>query len=100
MVSGHAQATVGGKVVADATEWEEVEGSVYFPPASVRAEYLRKTDLHSTCPWKGEASYFTLDVNGEELQNAAWYYPAPKEKAEHIKDHVAFYKTKVDVTTS
>jgi len=100
MPSGHAKATVNGQVIADATSWEEVEGNVYFPPASLKKDLFSTTDLHTSCPWKGLASYYTIDVDGTKLENAAWYYPEPKTKAQHIKDYVAFYKTKVDITTS
>lgn len=97
-VTGHATATVNGTTIADASEWEEVEGNVYFPPSSVKIdEYFTKTDLHTHCPWKGDASYYTIKVGDTELKDAAWYYPEPFEKAKHIKDYVAFYKTKVDI---
>ncbi|SPQ19929.1 e8306269-8795-4afa-b86d-95f84eae4c5e [Thermothielavioides terrestris] len=98
MVSGKATAEVNGTVIAEATEWEEVEGNVYFPPASVKQEYLHKSDLKTTCGWKGVASYYTIKVNGTERPNAAWYYPEPKEAAANIKDHVAFYTSKVNVS--
>lgn len=62
--TGHATAEVDGTVIAEATEWEVVEGNVYFPPSSVKDEYFSKTDLHTTCPWKGEASYYTIKVGG------------------------------------
>ncbi len=64
MPTGKAIATLNGKVIAEATEWQEVEGNVYFPPSSVVADALKPSDLHSTCPWKGKASYYTL-VDGE-----------------------------------
>lgn len=67
MVSGHATATVDGTVVAETDQWEEVEGNVYFPPAAVKAELLTETDLHTTCSWKGEASYYTIAVNGKNV---------------------------------
>ncbi|EJT77723.1 hypothetical protein GGTG_02828 [Gaeumannomyces tritici R3-111a-1] len=99
MVSGKATASVDGKTVAETTEWEEVEGNVYFPPGALdRDLFSGPTSLHTTCGWKGEASYYTITVGDKTLENAAWYYPTPKPKAEHIKDYVAFYKTKVDVT--
>ncbi|EOO03963.1 putative duf427 domain protein [Phaeoacremonium minimum UCRPA7] len=100
MVSGHAKATVDGTVIAETDQWEEVEGNVYFPPSAVKSEYLTETDLHTTCSWKGDASYYTIGVNGKELKNAAWFYPTPKDKAQNIKDYVAFYKTKVDITVN
>ncbi|KAJ9138946.1 hypothetical protein NKR23_g8248 [Pleurostoma richardsiae] len=100
MPSGHAKASVGGTVVAETDSWEEVEGNVYFPPAAVKTEHFKGTGLHTTCPWKGEASYYTVSAGGQELANAAWYYPEPKAAAENIRGYVAFYKNKVDVTTS
>lgn len=90
MPSGHAKATVGDTVLAETDTWEEVEGNVYFPPASVKTDYLSKTDHSTHCPWKGDASYYSINADGKKLENAAWYYPQTKEKAEHIRDHVAF----------
>jgi len=88
----HATAKVNGTVVADADTYEVVEGNIYFPPSSVKKEYFNSTNTHTKCPWKGEASYYTINVDGTELKDAAWYYPQPLEKAKHIKDHVAFCK--------
>ncbi|CAJ2501936.1 Uu.00g047890.m01.CDS01 [Anthostomella pinea] len=99
MPSGHVKATANGTVVAESDTYELVEGNVYFPPASVKTEYLTKTDLSTHCPWKGDASYYSIKVGDKELTNAAWYYPTAFEKAQHFEDYVAFYKTKVDVTT-
>lgn len=65
--SGHATARVNGTVVAEATSWRETEGSVYFPPETVRKEFFRGTDLQTGCPWKGQASYYSIDVDGEPL---------------------------------
>ncbi|KAK8105981.1 uncharacterized protein PG998_003549 [Apiospora kogelbergensis] len=96
---GHAVATVNGNVIAETDVYETVEGNVYFPPGSVKSEYFTKTDHSTHCPWKGDASYYNITVGGDELKNAAWYYPETKEKAAHFKDYVAFYKTKVDVST-
>ncbi|KAI1779750.1 DUF427-domain-containing protein [Hypoxylon cercidicola] len=100
MPSGHVQATVDGTVVAESETYELVEGNVYFPPSSIKSEYFSKTDLHTYCPWKGDASYYTVKVGDKELTNAAWYYPETFEKAKHIKDYVAFYKNKVDIVTA
>ena len=72
MTTGKAEAAINGTVVASATEWEVVEGNIYFPPDSVKTEYLTKTDHHTTCPWKGEASYYTINVNGAVSYNAQW----------------------------
>ncbi|KAF9881837.1 duf427 domain protein [Colletotrichum karsti] len=96
--SGKAKAVVNGTTVAEATEWEEVEGNVYFPPSAVKTEVLEKTSHTTFCPWKGTAEYYSLKVGGDKLENAAWYYPTPKDAAGEIKDHVAFYKSKVTVT--
>lgn len=93
MPSGHAKATVGDTVLAETDTWEEVDGNVYFPPASVKTDYLSKTDHSTHCPWKGDASYYSIHADGKKLENAAWYYPQTKEKAEHIRDHVAFCKS-------
>lgn len=93
MPSGHAKATVGDTVLAETDTWEEVEGNVYFPPSSVKTDYLSKTDHSTHCPWKGDASYYSIHADGRTLENAAWYYPQTKDKAEHIRDHVAFCKS-------
>jgi uncharacterized protein (DUF427 family) len=69
-----------------------VEGNHYFPPESVSRGYLRESDTHTTCSWKGEASYYDVVVDGEINKDAAWYYPGPKEAAKQIKDYVAFWK--------
>ncbi|KAI0175932.1 DUF427-domain-containing protein [Hypoxylon sp. FL1284] len=99
MPSGHVKATVDGTLVAESDKYELVEGNVYFPPSSIKSEYFDKTDLTTFCGWKGDASYYTIKVGDKELTNAAWYYPKPYEKAQHIKDYVAFYKTKVDIVS-
>jgi len=95
----HATAKVNGTVIAETDSYEVVEGNVYFPPSSIKSEYFSKTDLSTHCSWKGDASYYTVAVDGKELENSAWYYPAPYDKAKNIKDFVAFYKNKVDITS-
>jgi len=87
------KATWNGTVVAEAPSEaiEMVEGNVYFPPESVKRDYLRENSQHTTCPWKGEASYYDVVIDGEVNEGAAWYYPAPKDAAKEIKDHVAFW---------
>lgn len=80
-----------GAVLAESDNCEVVEGNQYFPLASIHQEYFQTSDTHSTCPWKGEASYYTVTVDGKENKDAAWYYPSPKEAAQQIKDHVAFW---------
>lgn len=87
-----ATASWNGTVIADSDDTVVVEGNHYFPRASVREDVLCPTDTHSTCPWKGEASYYSLEVDGAVNTDAAWYYPSPKPAAEEITDRVAFWK--------
>ncbi len=87
-----AKAIWNGVVLAESDNTEVVEGNQYFPADSVKREYFKETDTHTTCPWKGLASYYTIEVNGKENKDAAWFYPAPKDAAKQIKDHVAFWK--------
>jgi uncharacterized protein (DUF427 family) len=86
------KATFENKIIAESDETIVVEDNHYFPPDSVTREYLRKSDHHSTCPWKGEAHYYDVVVDGKEAKNAAWYYPQPKEAAKEITGYVAFWK--------
>ena len=87
-----AKATWNGAVIAESDTYDLVENNVYFPVESVNRDFLKPSDHTTHCPWKGDASYYTLVVNGEENENAAWYYATPKEKAANIKNHVAFWK--------
>ena len=80
-----------GATVAESDSTVVVEGNHYFPPESVDPRYFVDSATHSTCPWKGEASYRTLRVDGDTNADAAWFYPAPKDAAAEIKDHVAFW---------
>ena len=68
------------------------EGNVYFPPETVRGEFLRPSETHTTCWWKGEASYHSLEVDGERNPDAAWFYPDASEKAKPIEGYVAFWR--------
>ncbi len=79
-------------VLAESGDTEVVEGNHYFPPESIDKDFFEASDHTSVCPWKGTASYFSLVVNGERNENAAWTYPNPKDAASEIKDHVAFWK--------
>ncbi|CAB4401115.1 DUF427-domain-containing protein [Rhizophagus irregularis] len=81
-----------GEVIAESDDFQEVEGSIYFPPNSVKSEFLQTTSHNSTCPWKGVASYYNIVVNGKTNENAAWYYPKALEKAKNIENYVAFWK--------
>jgi uncharacterized protein (DUF427 family) len=87
-----AKAIWKGAVLAESDRTQIVEGNQYFPPDSVHREYLKPSDTHTECPWKGTASYHDIEVNGERNTDAAWYYPAPRPAAAQIKDHVAFWK--------
>src|SRR5439155_12259667 len=79
-------------VVAESGQHVVVEGKHYFPPASIKTEYSRKSEAHTTCPWKGEASYYDIVVNGKVNKGAASYYPDPSDAANEIKGHVAFWR--------
>jgi uncharacterized protein (DUF427 family) len=81
-----------GAVLAESDQCEVVEGNQYFPPQAIKREYFKPSSAHTTCPWKGEASYYTIEVNGQVNKDAAWYYPSPKDAAKRIKDYVAFWK--------
>ena len=86
-----------GVILAESDQTVRVEGNHYFPPQSINREYFKPNDHHTICPWKGTASYYTIEVNGESDDNAAWYYPTPKDAARQIKNHVAFYGHKVTI---
>lgn len=79
-------------VIAESNDTVVVENNHYFPPGSVHKEYLQVSDKHTICPWKGEASYYNVEVKGKRNEGAAWYYMHPKEAAKEIKNHVAFWK--------
>src|ERR1700749_2527888 len=87
-----AKATWNGKVIAESDTTEMVEGNIYFPESSLKREYFRPSSTISTCPWKGQARYYSLLVDGQENQDAAWYYPDPKPAARNVKNHVAFWR--------
>lgn len=79
-------------VLAESDDTVIVEGNHYFPPDAIRLEHFRPSDTHSTCPWKGEASYYDVVVGDEVNKDAAWYYPETKDAAREIKGRVAFWK--------
>ena len=81
-----------GKIIADSKDFEIVEGNHYFPPESVKKEFLRESNTQSTCPWKGRANYYDIVINGDINKDAAWYYPNPNPAANKIKNYVAFWK--------
>jgi len=86
-----ATATFNGQVVAESDATIVVEGNHYFPPDSINRDYFLEHDRTSVCGWKGTANYYTVSVDGESAEAAAWYYASPKEKAAEIVNYVAFY---------
>lgn len=86
------RATWKGAVLAESERTIVVEGNHYFPPASLRREYLRPSRTHTFCIWKGKASYYTVVVDGDENRDAAWYYPEPLSAADHLRGRVAFWR--------
>ncbi|EIN12625.1 DUF427-domain-containing protein [Punctularia strigosozonata HHB-11173 SS5] len=86
-----------GTLLAESDATVVVEGNHYFPRDAIKTEYFNPSNTHTTCPWKGYASYYNASVNGKEVKDIAWYYPETKEKANNIKDYVAFYKVSVDI---
>jgi uncharacterized protein (DUF427 family) len=87
-----AKAMWNGAVIAESKNTVLVEGNHYFPLTSVKSEYLEASSHSSVCVWKGEASYYSLVVDGQRNQDAAWFYAEPKSEAVQIKDHVAFWR--------
>ncbi len=87
-----ARASLNSVVIAESDKCEIVEGNLYFPPDSLHREHLRASDTRTFCSWKGEASYYDVVVAETVLEDAAWYYPAPKAAAASIKNHVAFWR--------
>ena len=79
------------QIIAESDNCILLEGNYYFPIAAVKSQYLKPSPHHSTCPWKGEASYYHVVINNQVNENAAWYYPQPKEAAKQIKGYVAFW---------
>jgi len=87
-----AKAIWENAVLAESNQTIEIEGNQYFPPEAVKSEYLKQSAHHTTCPWKGLASYYDIEVNGKRNANAAWYYPEPKAAARQIRGYIAFWK--------
>ena len=81
-----------GEVIAESDSTVVVEGNHYFPPESVRKDFLQSSTTTTVCPWKGTASYYNVVVGEQVNPDAAWYYPSPKTEAENIKDHIAFWR--------
>ncbi len=79
-------------VIAESDATLVVEGNHYFPPDALKKEFVKESATHTTCSWKGVASYYDITVNGETNKDAVWYYPAPKDAAKNIAGYVAFWK--------
>ena len=79
-------------VIAESTDTKVVENNHYFPADSIKKEFFEPSDTQTNCPWKGVASYYSLNVNGTQNKDAAWYYPATKHAAKDIEGYVAFWK--------
>lgn len=86
------QAKWNGVVLAESDDLVQVEGNYYFPEDSLNKEYFQESNTHTVCPWKGTASYYSVQVNGQVNKDAAWYYPDPKPAAEQITGRVAFWR--------
>ncbi|WP_295385884.1 DUF427 domain-containing protein [uncultured Thiodictyon sp.] len=86
------KATWKDAVLAESGDTVAIEGNQYFPAESIDRQYFRESSKHTACPWKGEASYYDIVVDGETNKDAAWYYPEPKDAAKEIKGRVAFWK--------
>lgn len=87
-----AKAIWEGAVLAQSDQTVEVEGNQYFPPDTINQEHFAPSETHTTCPWKGKASYYDVLVDGKKNEDAAWYYPEPKPAASQIKGYVAFWR--------
>ncbi len=86
------KAVWNGAVLAESDRCEVVEGNYYFPAESINRKYFRESNTHTTCSWKGVASYYDIVVEGRVNKDAAWYYPATQHAAKHIAGYVAFWK--------
>jgi len=86
------KATWNGTTIAESDDTVVVEGNHYFPADAVDPQFLRPSTSHTTCPWKGIASYYDVVVDGQTNKDAAWYYPEPKEAAKQIRGRVAFWR--------
>ena len=86
-----ARATWNGEVLAESDDVEIVEGNVYFPRDAIKREYFQESSTQTVCPWKGTASYYDVVVGDRVNENAAWYYPEPKDAATSIAGYVAFW---------
>ncbi|MFT4834688.1 MAG: hypothetical protein ACI83W_001575 [Marinoscillum sp.] len=86
------KAVWNGEVIAESDDTVVVEGNHYFPPSQIKKEFYKTSDTNTVCPWKGTASYYSLEVDGKTNKDAAWYYPETSNLASNIKGYVAFWK--------
>jgi len=86
------KAIYNNQIIAESEETISVEGNQYFPPQSVKMEFINKSQTNTVCPWKGTASYYDITVDGNTNKDAAWYYPNPSSMAGKLKDYVAFWR--------
>lgn len=81
-----------GQIIAESEDHEIVDNNVYFPPDAVRREFLRDSQKHTVCGWKGTASYYDIVVGGQVNADAAWYYPEAKDAAKNIEGYISFWR--------
>jgi uncharacterized protein (DUF427 family) len=81
-----------GAVLAESDRCEVVEGNQYFPPDAVKRELFHASATHTTCGWKGLASYYDVEVAGKRNKDAAWFYPSPLPAAKNITGYIAFWR--------
>lgn len=86
------KAVWNGAILAESDETIVVEGNHYFPPSSINRDHFRESSTHTTCPWKGEASYYDVVAGDQVNKDAAWYYPDPKDAAKNIEGYIAFWR--------
>jgi len=86
------KATWNGQTIAESDKTVEMDGFVYFPEETVKRRFLRASSTTATDPTKGQARYYSLQIDGLETQDAAWYYPDPKPAARMLKHHIAFWR--------
>ena len=79
-------------ILAESNETVVIENNHYFPPDSTNKVYFKESTTHTICPWKGQASYYSIEVDGKTNTDAAWYYPEAKEAAKPIEGYVAFWR--------
>ncbi|MBW4487992.1 MAG: DUF427 domain-containing protein [Trichocoleus desertorum ATA4-8-CV12] len=87
-----AKAVWNSAVLAESDNCEVVENNYYFPPDAINREFFKESSTHTTCPWKGVASYYNVEVEGQVNKDAAWYYPEAKQAAKNIEGYVAFWR--------